>query len=180
MTKDLYFDTDCLSSFLWINDTNILETLYGGCMVLPDPVYQELANPSVPHLKKRADALINKRMALVQTIEVNSEEYRMYRLLVKGDEGCKAIGRGEAAGIALASTYNGILASNNYRDIAPYIEKYNLRHVDTGLILKEALDKNVITEEEGNAIWQKMLNRNRKLPTASFSAYLSSREAAKE
>ncbi len=59
----------------------------------------------------------------------------------------------------MASTYNGILASNNYRDIAPYIKKYKLWHVDTGQILKEALDKKVITEAEGNAIWGKMLNR---------------------
>lgn len=33
MTEDLFFDTDCLSAFLWINNTNILETLYGGRIV---------------------------------------------------------------------------------------------------------------------------------------------------
>jgi len=113
MTKDLFFDTDCLSAFLWINDTNILEALYGGNIVLPDPVYRELSNPRVPQLKKRADALIDKKMASIQTIEADSEEYKLYRSLVKGDKENKAIGKGEAAGIALASTYNGILASNN-------------------------------------------------------------------
>ncbi len=30
MTNELFFDTDCLSAFLWINDTNILHELYGG------------------------------------------------------------------------------------------------------------------------------------------------------
>lgn len=44
MTDDLFFDTDCLSAFLWINDTNILHELYGGRIVLPEPVYQELSN----------------------------------------------------------------------------------------------------------------------------------------
>lgn len=58
----------------------------------------------------------------------------------------------------------------------PYIEKYGLRHVDTGMILSEALGKKLITEEEGNSIWQKMLNRNRKLPANSFSDYLKSKE----
>ena len=52
MTKKLFFDTDCLSSFLWVNNTNILQELCGG-----------------------------------------------------------------------------IIASNNYKDIAPYIEKYNLKHI---------------------------------------------------
>lgn len=42
MTDELFFDTDCLSAFLWINDTNILHELYGGRIVLPEPVYQEL------------------------------------------------------------------------------------------------------------------------------------------
>lgn len=172
MIKDLFFDTDCLSAFLWINDTNILEALYGGNIILPDPVYRELSNPRVPQLKKRADALIDKKMASVQAIEADSEEYKLYRSLVRGDKENKAIGKGEAAGIALASTYSGILASNNYRDIAPYIKKYNLRHVDTGQILIEALNKKIITEAEGNTIWQKMLDRNRKLPAASFSDYL--------
>ena len=53
--------------------------------------------------------------------------------------------------------YNGILASNNYKDIAPYLEKYKLRRIDTGQILVEALEKKLITEEEGNTIWNKML-----------------------
>ncbi len=28
MTDELFFDTDCLSAFLWINDTNILHELF--------------------------------------------------------------------------------------------------------------------------------------------------------
>lgn len=175
MTNELFFDTDCLSAFLWINDTNILEELYGGNIVLPNPVYDELSNPMVPQLKRRADALIAKNMAVVKDIEVGSEEYRLYRQLVSGAGVNKAIGNGEAAGIALAKTYNGILASNNYRDIADYVEKYGLRHVDTGMILKEALDKKLITEAEGNEVCQKMIERNRRLPAASFSEYLKRR-----
>lgn len=46
MTNDYFFDTDCLSAFLWINDTNILEVLYGGKIILPDQVYLELSKQS--------------------------------------------------------------------------------------------------------------------------------------
>lgn len=172
MTDDLFFDTDCLSAFLWINNTNILEVLYGGKIVLPEPVYQELSNPCVPHIKQRADVLINNNMAFVQSIEVGTEEYELYSCLIKQEKGKKSIGRGEAGGIALAKTYNGILASNNYTDIAPYIEKYNLKHIDTGEILLEALKKGLITETDGNNIWAQMLAKKRKLPANSFSEYL--------
>lgn len=72
MTEDLFFDTDCLSSFLWINDTNILQALYGGKIVIPAPVYQEMSNPCIPHIKKRADALLDKSIATVR--ELDAEE----------------------------------------------------------------------------------------------------------
>ena len=75
MTNDLFFDTDCLSAFLWINDINILQELYGGKIVLPDAVYAELSNPSIPHIKKRADRLINDNIAAVQPIMLGTEEY---------------------------------------------------------------------------------------------------------
>jgi len=33
MTDEYFFDTDCLSAFLWINDVNILKELYGGRII---------------------------------------------------------------------------------------------------------------------------------------------------
>lgn len=140
---------------------------------MPEPVYQELSYPNIPHIKQRADAMIANRDVSVRMIETGTKEYELYASLVTGEDGVKRIGRGEAAGIALAHTYNGILASNNYKDIAPYIQKYNLKHVDTGQILVEALNKGIITETDGNNIWGKMLARKRKLPAHTFSEYLA-------
>ena len=50
MTDDLYFDTDCLSSFIWAKRLDLLETLYAGRIIIPRPVYQELTRPCVPHM----------------------------------------------------------------------------------------------------------------------------------
>ena len=169
MTDDLFFDTDCLSAFLWVNNTNILQVLYGGKIILPETVYQELSNPCIPHMKERTDTLINNKVVSVKSIENGTEEYEIYSKLVRGGENRLSIGRGEAGGIALAKKYNGVLASNNYRDIAPYIKEYNLKHIDTGHILKEALDKGLITEQDGNDIWKKMLDKRRSLPAGSFT-----------
>lgn len=172
MTNDLFFDTDCLSAFLWINNTNILQVLYGGKIMIPEPVYRELSNPSIPHIRQRADVLINNKDASVKSIDTDTEEYKLYFSLIHGKQGGKSIGRGEAGGIALARTYNGILASNNYKDIAPYIEKYHLKHIDTGQILIEAMKKKLITEVDGNDIWKQMLQKKRMLPVDTFSEYL--------
>lgn len=89
MTDDLFFDTDCLSAFLWINNTNILETLYGGKIVIPGPVYQELSNPCIPHIKKRADSLLDNNIVKLQQIDTNKEEYRLYRSLITGGQSQK-------------------------------------------------------------------------------------------
>lgn len=173
MTNALFFDTDCLSAFLWINNTNILQVLYGGKIIIPEPVYRELSNPSIPHIRQRADVLINNKDASVKSIDTDTEEYKLYFSLIHGKQGEKSIGRGEAGGIALARTYNGILASNNYKDIAPYIEKYHLKHIDTGQILIEAMKKKLITEVGGNDIWKQMLQKKRMLPADTFSEYLA-------
>ena len=42
----------------------------------------------------------------------------------------------------------------------------------TGDILKEALSKELITEEDGNKLWNDMLKKRRKLGYNSFSDYL--------
>ena len=176
MTDELFFDTDCLSAFLWINDTNILHELYGGRIVLPEPVYQELSNPSIPHIKQSADIMISSKDVSVKTIDAGTDEYKLYVELVRGKKGQKSIGRGEAGGIALAKTYNGVLASNNYKDIAPYIEKYNLKQIDTGQILVEAMKRGLITEADGNSIWSKMVAKKRKLPGNTFLEYLANQQ----
>lgn len=172
MTDELFFDTDCISAFLWINNTNILHELYGGRIVLPEPVYSELTHPSIPHIKQRTENIIKNNDAIVEEIAVDTKEYKLYKELIYPKKGIKAIGRGEASAIALAKTYDGVLASNNYKDISQYIEKFNIKHIDTGQILVEALNKKIITEDEGNIIWNKMLSKNRKLPASSFSEYL--------
>lgn len=60
-------------------------------------------------------------------MEVNSVEYDDYfKMTSHPDPGMKIIGKGEAAAIAMVKQRGGILASNNMRDIASYISKYNL------------------------------------------------------
>ena len=79
---------------------------------------------------------------------------------------------GEAAAIALAVENEGILASNNTRDIDDAVKRFNLTRINTGDILVKAFNCQIISEKEGNAIWSKMLNQKRYLTEASFSDYL--------
>lgn len=173
MINSLFFDTDCLSAFLWVNNQSLLAQLYPGRIVIPKEVYNELSNPAVPHLKKRVDSMLASGDARIESIQTESIEYLLYRKMTESpDEGHLIIGRGEASAIALAKERDGILASNNLKDISAYVAEFGLRHVTTGDILKEALLNELITEEEGNQLWQEMLKKKRKLGYRSFEEFL--------
>lgn len=173
MIKKLFFDTDGLSAFLWVNRQSLLTSLYPNRIIIPKEVYGELSHPAIPHLKARIDKLISYNQASIKTIEVPSEEYTIFKKLTTSpDKGNLIIGKGEAACIALAKKNNGIIASNNLKDISQYIKEFNLENKTTGDILKEALDCSLITITQGEKIWQEMLNYRRKLGSSSFQEYL--------
>lgn len=172
MTDSVFFDTDCICAFLWINEESLLEKMYPGKIVIPKEVYNEIDRPTIPHLKARVDKLIANGSAIVMSMDISSEEYTLYRELTTYSGDNKVIGSGEAASISLAKKYNGILGSNNLRDISYYIKKYSLKYVTTGNILVGAFQKGLITEQEGNTIWASMLNKKRKIGAASFTEFL--------
>ena len=171
MTDSVFFDTDCICAFLWINEESLLEKMYSGKIVIPKEVYNEIDRPTIPHLKARIDQLIANGSAIVMSMDINSEEYSLYRELTTFS-GNKLIGSGEAASISLAKKHNGVLGSNNLRDVGYYVNKYSLKHVTTGDILVEAFQKGLITEQEGNTIWANMLKKKRKIGANSFTEFL--------
>ena len=113
----------------------------------------------------------------LKSIEIGSKEHEMFEELTQHPEpGFKIIGDGEAAAISFAVNKDGVLASNNLKDIKKYIEKYSIKHITTGDILKKAMDKFIISEEEGNDIWNDMMNRQRWLGADSFTEFLRKSE----
>ena len=142
-------------------------------MILPKLVFNELNNPSIPHIKRKVNELCSNGDVATKEILVNTEEYKLYcELAISPPKGEKIIGKGEASAIALAKTYNGIIASNNLKDISKYVEKYELEHITTSDILVAALNEGYIDEQTGNQIWANMISKRRMLPTPTFTEYL--------
>ena len=73
MTEPLFFDNDCLSAFLCVNEQSILPKLYPGCIVIPEPVCDELSYPQVNHLKERLDVMIANKQVIYMEIPLNSK-----------------------------------------------------------------------------------------------------------
>jgi predicted nucleic acid-binding protein len=170
--KAVYFDTDCMSSFLWTNETNLLVQLFSGRMYLPKEVEKELSYPRLPpYFSSSIARLIKSRdLFVVLAFDVNSDEYGFYLQLTQN--GAKSIGPGEAAALVLARYNNGVIASNNFKDVSSYVREFNLEHLTTGRILKDAHTKGLKSMSDCEMIWKTLIKRKRKLPTKTFVEFL--------
>ena len=50
LTDSIFFDTDCIFAFLWINEEILLEKMFPGKIVIPKEVYNEIDRQEIPHL----------------------------------------------------------------------------------------------------------------------------------
>lgn len=176
MTEPLFFDSDCISAFLWVKEQSILAKMYPGRIGIPRQVYKELSAPTISHLKERIDQLIENGQAKIIDIYIDTEAYSIYRQMTEEPKGNhRIIGHGEAACLALAKAENGTIASNNLRDIRDYVEELGVNHITTGDIMVRAYQDGLITEDEANEIWLNMLKKRRKLGASSFTEYLKSK-----
>lgn len=175
MTDAIYFDTDCLSSFLWVKEFRILLSLFKGRIHIPYAVYVELSYPSVKHFKTEIDSLIVKGVVFIDKFEPGSKEEEIYyRLVYNPENGKQKIGKGEASVIAFAKENDGTLASNNLKDVGFYIDYYKLKSLSTPTILLKAVSDRLLSDIEADLIWDKMTKKKQRFPYETFAEYKKS------
>lgn len=173
MSNIYFFDTDCLSTFLRINRQDILIKVFeNNKMYIPPFVHQELLKAPEPILSNLTD-MINNGYIAKKDIFYGTKEFKEYYLMTKPDPNIKNIGDGEASAIALAKIFDGIVVSNNYKDILYYVNLYNLKYTTTSDILVKSLKMKITTKKECNKIWKDMLAFGNYMPEKSFDDYYS-------
>ena len=173
MTKrKVYGDTDCLSSFLLLDEVSLLESILDE-VVIPEAVDQELrADRAPPQIVKNLEHLKEKKFIRVHDMDVHSAEYQWYdeiRIEYQMNRGFP-IGEGEAQAMALAIPNGGILASNNLSDIKYFVDKYRLPLLTSAYMIAASVDNGQISYEDAEFTWQQM-ERNRILMPGSFEDY---------
>ena len=169
--KSIYFDSDILSAFLEINRTDLLENEFSQ-IIISDVVKEELFNPNTPQIiKSNLQNLLDKDFVEVIKVEIDSDEFEYIFLFEIDPINGKIIGEGESATIALAILNEGVVASNNLKDICVYINKYDLSYITIPMILVNSYNDDLINKKEADDIWVKMLNNGIYLPDNSFSEY---------
>jgi len=172
MTELVVFDTDCLSSFLCVQAEGLLLKLYKGRMVIPERVEVEFRRKS-NLLHERLMKLVDRGEIRVLLIEPGTAEYALYKEYSEDiTEYHTAMGWGESAAIALTQVNNGILASNNLRDIRKLVDHLVLPHLTTADILVTVCQQGVMDKGKLDVIWRDM-RKECWLPTETFSEYLA-------
>ena len=78
LIDSIFFDTDCICAFLWVNEESLLEKIYAGKIIIPKEVYDEIDRPTIPHLKSRIDKLIDKGSVVIMCMDITSKEDELY------------------------------------------------------------------------------------------------------
>jgi len=142
--KTILLDCDVISHFIANAAINDLALIFEPhqCVVL-DYVYNEVA--ARPMRLAFLQPLLNsgkiKKMDFPEDIEINKEFAR-----IKSKK--PLIGDGERACMAVAKFKQNVVASSNYRDIAPYCTEHHILYLGTLDILSVAVKKGLYDEKK--------------------------------
>lgn len=172
LNKPVFYDTDCLECFLFVDAGNILEELFSK-IIIPEQVYSEIMAENTPAIVKKNFKNLKNRFVEIKEISFLSQEYTTYNLIKKGlwSKTGKICGSGESAAITLAHLNNGLVASNNLSDVEEYIESLDIELITSSMILSKAVERDIISKENADDLWKGMINKGIKLPKESFSDY---------
>ena len=172
LNKPVFYDTDCLECFLFVDAGHILEELFSK-IIIPEQVYSEIMAENTPAIVKKNFKNLKNRFVEIKEISFLSQEYTTYNLIKKGlwSKTGKICGSDESAAITLAHLNNGLVASNNLSDVEEYIESLDIELITSSMILSKAVERDIISKENTDDLWKGMINKGIKLPKESFSDY---------
>lgn len=172
LNKPVFYNTDCLECFLFVDAGHILEELFSK-IIIPEQVYSEIMAENTPAIVKKNFKNLKNRFVEIKEISFLSQEYTTYNLIKKGlwSKTGKICGSGESAAITLAHLNNGLVASNNLSDVEEYIESLDIELITSSMILSKAVERDIISKESADDLWKGMINKGIKLPKESFSDY---------
>ena len=103
LDKPVFYDTDCLECFLFVNEGYILEALFSK-IVIPEQVYDKIMVLNTLSIVKSNFNNLKKGFVEIKELPIGSQEHTTYKLIEKGfwSKTGKISGSGESAALALA------------------------------------------------------------------------------
>lgn len=174
LRSPIVFDTDCISSFLWVRSIDlVVQTMADCALLVPSQVIAELGElmrfPDyrfVPQLMH--DHIHRGHFQMMDTLAADAVADEYFRL-TQASRKPRPLGPGEAAVLSYVRFQGGTVASNNLRDVRAYCERYYMGLITTADIMCHAVAQGMMTVAEGEYLWEGMKARRRRLPDGDFA-----------
>lgn len=144
--KLLIYEFDCLYSLL-STDNEILTKIFSN-IIIPQIVYDEFRCKMNMDLQRRLKRMLKSKFIILEDFEVESQEFCLYKKLIKGIE-CKSRGKFESAAITIAK-YNK-LTILSYRN-PEYLSEFDIQSVFIGDFIAREYQENIITIDEAQML----------------------------
>ena len=156
--KTILLDCDVISHFITNNCLSDLPKILAPhqCVIL-DFVYAEATKQAFR--KEAVDSLITDKGIMLMPFPDSDLAIKEEFALIKKQN--YLIGDGERACMAVAKHHKDIVASSNFRDIAPYCSKNKILYLGTLDILYIACNKGVFDEESCDLFIQNAIKYNK-------------------
>jgi hypothetical protein len=155
--KIILLDCDVISHFIVNTALKDLPQILAPhqCVVL-DYVYSEVAARPMrlAFLQPLIQSGVIRKMDFPEDTEINKEFAR-----IKSKK--PLIGEGERACLAVARFRKDIVASSNFRDVAPYCNEHHIPYLGTLDILSVAATKGIYDEQKCDVFIQSALKHNK-------------------
>lgn len=165
----ILLDSDVIRHFIKGQQLQILYCLYVNHLVFIDVVKNELF---------RSKQIVNQVSNFISfnKIQVLPFPTENIEILKEFSSLKKRYGDGESACMAIAKYQKHIIASSNLRDIKHYCKENKIVYLTTMDILIDALEKEMLTENECNEFITQVKKRKSKLPVDTIGEYKKLRE----
>ncbi len=170
--KVILVDADVISHFMATGCIDKLtEILHPHTIFIVDNVYDEASyHPTNPNRKQEVDTWMQRcNVGKLPFPHLNDNIKKEFYRIKKE---CPLLGNGERACMSMARFGHEVIASSNFRDVAPYCEANNIEYIGTLDILIIAWRKGVFTAEQCNQFITDAKTKNRaRFPVDDITKY---------
>lgn len=164
--KLLIYEFDCLYSLL-TTDNDILTKIFSN-IIIPQIVYDEFKCKMNEDMQMKVKQLLKNKFIILEDFEVESQEFILYKKLIKGIE-CKPRGKLESAAITIAKYNKLTILSNTDND---YFNELDIKFVLISDLIVNGYHDKIITIDEAQVLLDNISINSKKLIDTNISQLL--------
>lgn len=160
--KVILVDADVISHFMATGYIDRLtEILQPHAVMIVENVYKEASyHPTEPDRKRKVDKWMERCKVCKIAFPYANENIRREFLRLKKEN--PMLGDGERACMSMARFGQEVIASSNFRDVAPYCDENGIEYIGTLDVLTIAMNKGILQVMNVIGSWRKQRRKTKR------------------